>query len=100
LTAARVEERSQERIELFFTLTEREQNVLAELIEGHRAEDIAKAAFVSISTVRTQIKAILQKLGVSSQLAAVAMARRADWSLERSPGTPADPSGGRRRQVS
>ena len=66
-------------------LTEREQVVLAELIEGHCAEDIAKAAFVSISTVRSQIKAILQKLGVNSQLAAVAMARRAGWSLESAP---------------
>ena len=70
------------RLELFARLTEREQFVLSELMEGHGAEDIAKAAFVSISTVRSQIKAILQKLGVNSQLAAVAMARRAGWSLE------------------
>jgi DNA-binding CsgD family transcriptional regulator len=34
---------------------------------------------VSISTVRSQIKSILQKLGVNSQLAAVAMARQAGW---------------------
>jgi len=61
-------------------LTEREQSVLAELMEGHCAEEIAKAAFVSISTVRSQIKAILQKLGVNSQLAAVALTRRAGWS--------------------
>lgn len=90
----------QERLELFAALTEREQVVLAELIEGHCAEDIAKAAFVSISTVRSQIKAILQKLGVSSQLAAVAMARRAGWTFESRPGTPPEPSSSRRRQVS
>ncbi len=42
-------------------------------MEGNCAEDIAKAAFVSISTVRSQIKAISQKLGVNSQLAAVAI---------------------------
>ena len=66
----------------FADLTERERFVLAELMEGHCAEEIAQAAFVSISTVRSQIKAILQKLGVSSQLAAVALARRADWSLD------------------
>jgi two-component system, NarL family, nitrate/nitrite response regulator NarL len=65
----------------FANLTEREQSVLAELMEGHCAEEIANAAFVSISTVRSQIKAILQKLGVNSQLAAVALARRAGWSL-------------------
>ena len=70
------------RLRPFASLTEREQVVLAELMEGHCAEEIANAAFVSISTVRTQIKAILQKLGVNSQLAAVALARRAGWSLD------------------
>ena len=94
------DERRPERLELFATLTDREKVVLAELIEGHCAEDIAKGAFVSISTVRSQIKSILQKLGVNSQLAAVAMARRAGWSLENPPGTPPEPSNSRRRRVS
>jgi len=67
---------------LFAILTERERHVLAELMEGHCAEEIAVAACVSISTVRSQIKSILQKLGVSSQLAAVALARRAGWPTE------------------
>jgi two-component system, NarL family, nitrate/nitrite response regulator NarL len=88
------------RPDLFARLTEREQVVLSELMEGHCAEDIAKAAFVSISTVRSQIKAILLKLGVNSQLAAVAMARRAGWSLEPRPVSPPKPSNGRRRQAS
>ena len=66
----------------FAELTVRESVVLAELMEGHCAEEIARTEFVSISTVRSQIKAILQKLGVSSQLAAVALARRANWSLD------------------
>ena len=74
------------RTQLFDVLTDREQVVLAELMEGHCAEEIANAAFVSISTIRSQIKAILQKLGVNSQLAAVAMARRAGWSLDTHPG--------------
>jgi len=95
-----LDERRRERLELFATLTEREQVVLAELIEGHCAEDIANGAFVSISTVRSQIKAILQKLGVKSQLAAVAMARRAGWSLDSPPGTPLGPTSSRRRRVS
>jgi DNA-binding CsgD family transcriptional regulator len=34
---------------------------------------------VSLATVRTQIRGILNKLGVTSQLAAVALARRAGW---------------------
>jgi two-component system, NarL family, nitrate/nitrite response regulator NarL len=88
------------RLELFARLTEREQVVLSELMEGHCAEDIAKAGFVSISTVRSQIKAILLKLGVNSQLAAVAMARRAGWSLQPRPAVPPKPSNGRRRQAS
>jgi two-component system, NarL family, nitrate/nitrite response regulator NarL len=100
LALTAVDDLGRERLELFGALTEREQGVLAELIEGHCAEDIAKAAFVSISTVRSQIKAILQKLGVGSQLAAVAMARRAGWSFEGPSGTPPDPSSSRRRQVS
>jgi two-component system, NarL family, nitrate/nitrite response regulator NarL len=76
------------RLPHFADLTERERGVLAELMEGHCAEEIARAAVVSISTVRSQIKAILQKLGVSSQLAAVALARRADWSLDNPAGNP------------
>ena len=87
-------------LSVFATLTEREQSVLVELIEGHCAEDIAKASFVSISTVRSQIKAILQKLGVNSQLAAVAMARRAGWDLERSLSSYPEPASSRRRRVS
>jgi two-component system, NarL family, nitrate/nitrite response regulator NarL len=83
----------------FANLTERERIVLAELTEGHCAEEIAQAAFVSISTVRSQIKAILQKLGVSSQLAAVALARRADWSLDSSTGTSPQASNSRGRRV-
>lgn len=70
------------RLDLFAILTEREQHVLAELMDGHCAEEIANASFVSISTVRSQIKAILQKLGVNSQLAAVALARRLGWSRD------------------
>jgi two-component system, NarL family, nitrate/nitrite response regulator NarL len=67
---------------LFPILTRREQFVLAELMEGRTADTIARSAFVTVSTIRSQIKAILQKLGVNSQLAAVALARRAGWTYE------------------
>ena len=40
---------------------------------------IAKDHNVSLATIRTQIRGVLQKLGVKSQLAAVAVAIRADW---------------------
>ncbi len=98
--AAVDERRDSAGLDKFAGLTQREQVVLAELIEGSCAEEIANQEYVSISTVRSQIKAILQKLGVNSQLAAVAMARRAGWSLDRPPGTPPEPSSGRRRRVS
>lgn len=61
-------------------LTGREREVLAALIEGWSAETIAAEQFVALGTVRTHIRSILRKLGVSSQLAAVALARRAGWT--------------------
>jgi DNA-binding NarL/FixJ family response regulator len=67
------------RREPFERLTVREAEVLRDLMDGANAEHIAEMAFVSVSTVRSHIKAILWKLGVSSQLAAVAMAQRAGW---------------------
>ena len=85
LTRSAEARRLDPRLQPFAVLTAREQIVLAELMEGHCADEIARAAFVSISTVRSQIKAILQKLDVNSQLAAVALARRADWSLDCAP---------------
>jgi two-component system, NarL family, nitrate/nitrite response regulator NarL len=69
------------RLAPFEVLTRREQFILSELMKGHAAETIARQASVSISTVRSQIKAILQKLGVNSQLAAAGMARQAGWVL-------------------
>lgn len=63
----------------FEALTDREAYVLARVMEGLSATDIAKRSFVSEATVRTQIRAILGKLGVRSQIAAVAEARRVGW---------------------
>jgi DNA-binding NarL/FixJ family response regulator len=81
------EHRSQEtqRLEPFDRLTERERQVLAALLDGWSADRIAEEWVVSITTVRSQIRSILLKLGVNSQLQAVAEARRAGWSLEASP---------------
>ena len=50
------------------------------LVDGVRADDIAEAAFVSLSTVRSQIRSVLAKLGVGSQLAAVSLAIKAEWA--------------------
>jgi DNA-binding NarL/FixJ family response regulator len=60
-------------------LTPREKQVLGRLIEGHSVRDIARASVVSEATVRTQVKSILGKLEVSSQLAAVGLAHQIGW---------------------
>lgn len=59
------------------SLTIREREILAHLTDGKQVREIATASFVSEATVRTQVKSILAKLGVSSQVAAVCMALRA-----------------------
>ena len=66
----------------FEALSPREQAVLAGLLDGLAAEQIAETNYVSLATVRSQIQSILRKLGVNSQLAAVALARRAGWRPE------------------
>jgi two-component system, NarL family, nitrate/nitrite response regulator NarL len=58
-------------------LTQREHEILDHLTNGETVREIARASFVSEATVRSQVKSILGKLGVSSQLAAVSMALRA-----------------------
>jgi DNA-binding NarL/FixJ family response regulator len=56
----------------FATLTGREREVLEALRDGKSAQDIAGEWYVSVGTIRCHIRAILVKLGVTSQLAAVA----------------------------
>jgi len=63
----------------FDLLTNREAEVLGHLTHGRTVRDIARISVVSEATVRTQVKAILSKLGVCSQLAAVALANQLDW---------------------
>jgi DNA-binding NarL/FixJ family response regulator len=67
----------------FERLTLREREVLAALVDGLSAEEIAETQFVALTTVRSQIRSVLQKLGVRSQLAAVAHANRVGWKPER-----------------
>jgi two-component system nitrate/nitrite response regulator NarL len=69
------------RLEPFGRLTRREREVLRSLVDGESAEVIAKQSFVSVATVRSQIRSVLSKLGVNSQLAAVALATRGRWPL-------------------
>lgn len=63
----------------FGLLTQREQEALQALCAGEVAASIAENWVVSMATVRSHIRSILTKLGVSSQLEAVAMAHSAGW---------------------
>ncbi len=65
----------QERIDL---LAPRERDVLELLRRGVRVVDIARQWGLAEATVRTQVRAVLRKLGVRSQLAAVALLRATD----------------------
>nr|WP_277602133.1 LuxR C-terminal-related transcriptional regulator [Nocardioides sp. KC13] len=60
-------------------LSRRESQVLEHLMDGLTVGEIAKLRVVSEATVRTQVKSILAKLGVSSQIAAVSLAHKAEW---------------------
>ncbi len=72
LREARAEE--QRILSLFDQLTPRESLVLAALSDGLLAEEIAREQYVSVATVRSQIRSMLQKLGVRSQVAAISVA--------------------------
>jgi two-component system nitrate/nitrite response regulator NarL len=63
----------------FESLSARERDVLRQIVDGQQAAAIATASFVSLATVRTQIRSILLKLDVTSQVAAVALARQGGW---------------------
>jgi DNA-binding NarL/FixJ family response regulator len=69
-------------------LSQREQEVLGELMDGRTVVEIARSSYVSEATVRTQVRAIRTKLGVTSQLGAVGLATRAHWQ----PPAPREPA--------
>ncbi|WP_158854303.1 response regulator transcription factor [Saccharothrix deserti] len=62
--------------QLLGRLTPREQQVLRALAVGRSAGEIAGEERLSVATVRSHVQAVLRKLEVSSQLAAVAIGRR------------------------
>lgn len=68
-----------ERLARLARLTPREQGVLKALMAGKSAAEIGEESYVSVKTVRTHIEAIHRKLGVRSQLAAVALATEMGW---------------------
>ena len=62
-------------LELPEPLTDREREVLALLFEGQSNKAIATAIFVSVDTVKSHLKHIYDKMGVSDRNAAVRRAR-------------------------
>lgn len=74
------------------TLSRREDQVLVALSDGLPVREIAQQGQVSESTVRSQVKAILRKLRVTSQLAAVAAYREVGRDAARTSGQ--SPGGG------
>lgn len=78
---------SEESLARLALLSAREREVLADLMAGRSVREIAGRKVVAEATVRTQVKAVLAKLGVGSQLAAVGLAHRVGWR------PPAGPSG-------
>jgi DNA-binding NarL/FixJ family response regulator len=60
-------------------LTDRESQVLGHLMHGRTVREIATLGVVSEATVRTQVKSILAKLGVCSQIAAVSIGNELGW---------------------
>jgi two-component system, NarL family, nitrate/nitrite response regulator NarL len=60
-------------------LSDREREVLGHLMAGWPVREIAQASYVSEATVRRQVKSILARLEVTSQLAAVSLAYETEW---------------------
>jgi DNA-binding CsgD family transcriptional regulator len=57
-------------------LTPREREVVGRIVAGRRPVHIAAEFVVSVATVRSQIRSILAKLEVGSQLEVAALVRR------------------------
>ena len=64
-------------------LSDREKLVLVELAHGGSTQQIAERLFVSVNTVKTQVRSIYRKLGVTSREEAIAAAHRWGFALGR-----------------
>ena len=73
---ARERQEQREVTALFAQLSEREWEILREVGQGRRNEDIGSRLFISPQTVQTHVRNVLGKLEVHSKLEAVALAVR------------------------
>jgi two-component system nitrate/nitrite response regulator NarL len=62
------------------SLTPREREVLAGLVAGESAKDIAARLGIALPTVRTQLRSLYRKLDVNNARAAIVIAVRSGWS--------------------
>ena len=62
-------------------LTRRERVVLSNLSEDVTLEQIATKLFVTRNTVKSQVRSVYRKIGVSSRAEAVAWARQAGFGI-------------------
>ncbi len=60
-------------------LSEREQELLKLLVEGHDYKKIAEKLFISPQTVRTHISRIYEKLQINSKAQAILLAHKYQW---------------------
>lgn len=67
-------EATRETSQLHEPLTRRERVVLAELTEDVTLEEIATHLFVTRNTVKSQVRSVYRKIGVSTRAQAVAWA--------------------------
>ncbi|WP_158296650.1 response regulator transcription factor [Nocardioides albidus] len=67
-------------------LTARESEILDALMHGEQVREIARTRVVEEATVRSQVKSILSKLEVGSQIAAVGAAYHVGWEPTRARG--------------
>ena len=58
------------------SLTKRERATLQALVDGRQVDEIALQREVATSTIRSQVRSILRKLGTNSQIKAVSIAVR------------------------
>jgi two-component system nitrate/nitrite response regulator NarL len=83
--------------EMLGKLTPRERQVLQRIVAGQSTGQMAREMNVAMSTLRSHIGRILNKLDAHSQVQAAAIASH--WPAGDTPGPNSEPPGGRRAQL-
>jgi len=60
-------------------LSEREMDIIRQMVEGHDYKAIAAKLFISPNTVRVHIRKIYEKLHINSKAQAVQIAYKNKW---------------------